>query len=338
VLGCSDKAAEYCARAAAYAYSESRIADGLRFYRMALVALELQGPNPDPIRELQLLLEKAGLGRDLTLVAEPDAADRAETAASQAPSPVSPGKDQDPSPKLSAAALRGAGNRNEIAGQDEFAAQPGAPDSPIENSKHGENIFRREGDFWTLVFDHRTLRLKHSNGLLFVASLLRHPDREFHAAQLVAMLPSARANHSAPVYLSHSEKERAGIQTISARNANPLLDLTAKAEYRRRIEELRDAIDDAKALNDSARTATLEKELDFVSCELSRAVGAGGRDREHRGQEERARVNVTNAIRVLTTRIAKEHPEFGRYLRLTIRTGRFCSYRPDPVARLRWRF
>ena len=61
-------------------------------------------------------------------------------------------------------------------------------------------------------------------------------------------------------------------------------------------------------------------------------------DRKHRAEDERARVNVTNAIRALTTKLAAEHPSFGRYLSLTIRTGRFCSYRPDPRSAPQWEF
>jgi hypothetical protein len=125
---------------------------------------------------------------------------------------------------------------------------------------------------------------------------------------------------------------------VSGKNSNPILDPTAKAEYRSRIDELRDALEQAIAFNDSAKAADLERELEFIATELSRAVGAGGRNREHRADDERARVNVTNAIRAVTAKISKEHPSLGRYLRTTIRTGRFCSYHPDPRSSPRWQF
>jgi hypothetical protein len=43
----------------------------------------------------------------------------------------------------------------------------------------------------------------------------------------------------------------------------------------------------------------------------------------------RARKAVTSRIRDTITRIAKEHPSLGRHLENAIRTGVFCSYRPD---------
>ena len=364
LLGCADKAADYCSRAAAQARSESRVDDALRFYHMALVALELRGSNPDASCDLRAKLEEVGPrpthraspdGRESQtsnakgtageteaaapnadrngeqkIPAKPSASGRVEfsqeveaPASSPTPLPLRPDTGE------ASDAVKRVEDRVCAPRLDESVAQP--------LSEFRENTFRREGDFWTLILEEQILRLKHSHGLVFVAHLLQHPDCDFHVAQLVALLPSARANHAAAAYISRSDKERLGMHTVSS-DSNPLLDPTAKAEYRRRIEELRDALEEATAFNDTARAADLEKELDFIGLELSRAVGAGGRDREHRTEDERARVNVTNAIRTLTAKIAKEHPSFGRYLRLTIQTGRFCSYRPDPRSTPRWRF
>jgi hypothetical protein len=324
LLGCADKAADYCSRAAIHAYGESRITDGLRFYQMAMVALELQRSNPNAIADLKARLEEA----------------RSPSLTGSFPNSSSAGES-------AIAAPRPAGNRDPEIGPKSSADRHGVFSpaiegvAPIPSPRSGpmqENTFRREGDFWTLVFEERVLRLKHSNGLLFVAHLLRNPDYDFHVAQLLALLPSVGANHAGGAYISRSDKERLGMHTVSAANSNPLLDPTAKAEYKRRIEELREAVNDARALNDAARAADLERELEFLALELSRAVGVGGRDRKHRAEDERARVNVTNAIRALTARIVREHSSFGRYLRLTIRTGHFCSYRPDPCSAPRWEF
>jgi hypothetical protein len=51
---------------------------------------------------------------------------------------------------------------------------------------------------------------------------------------------------------------------------------------------------------------------------------------------ERARVNVTRAIRSALARIAKHSPALRRHLETTIRTGAFCSYTPDPGALRVW--
>jgi hypothetical protein len=365
LLGCADKAADYCSRAAAQADCGSRVDDAVRFYQMALVALELQGSNPAAMLDLQAKLDEVSSRRTPSL--SPDgrksqpsrlggSASKTEAAGPKAgrkgeqtiQSKLSSRGRVEFSQEVEASAFSPAlppvrpdagGADDSVKRVEDRARAPRSDQSvarPLPDIK--ENTFRREGDFWTLTFEERILRLKHSNGLVFVAHLLQHPDRDFHVAQLVALLPSARAHHAEAVYISRSDKERLGMHAVSGTDSNPILDATAKAEYRRRIEELRDGVEEAKGFNDTARAADLEKELEFIALELSRAVGARGRDRKHRAENERARVNVTNAIRTLTAKTAKEHPSFGRYLRLTIRTGSFCSYRPDPRSTPHWRF
>jgi hypothetical protein len=46
------------------------------------------------------------------------------------------------------------------------------------------NVFRREQDYWTLAFASKTVRLKHSVGLVYVNELLRSPAREIEAITL----------------------------------------------------------------------------------------------------------------------------------------------------------
>jgi hypothetical protein len=80
---------------------------------------------------------------------------------------------------------------------------------------------------------------------------------------------------------------------------------------------------------DSARATQAELEREFLVRELARAVGLGGRDRRT-GSAERARASVTRAIRQAMTRVAEHDPALGKHLELTIRTGAYCVYTPDP--------
>jgi len=363
LLGCADKAADYCSRAGVFARRDSRMVDALRFYHMALAALELQGTNPDAISEVKARLDELSFrrtpGSSLELGAARSNAAACENQVAVPRAEETPGQEipSKPSPdgrfelllKSEATApsndtplrVRSHATPDDDAKQHVRSRSSGSGSDDLLDQPFSEvkkNTFRRDGDFWTLIFGERVLRLKHSNGLAFVAHLLQNPDRDFHVAQLVALLPSARANHADAVHMSRSERERLGMHEVIGKDSNPLLDPTAKAAYRRRIEELRAALEEAKGFNDAARAADLETELDFIALELSRAVGVGGRDRRHRAEDERARVNVTNAIRALTVKITKQHPSFGRYLRTTIRTGRFCSYHPDPQEAPTWRF
>ena len=115
-----------------------------------------------------------------------------------------------------------------------------------------------------------------------------------------------------------------------------MLDARAKDAYRRRLAEIEDDIEQARAFGDSERAAQADAERDFLVQELSRAVGLGGHDRRAASTSERARVSVTRAIRQAIARIGKHHPELGEHLDRTIRTGTYCAYAPDPRAPPTW--
>jgi hypothetical protein len=100
--------------------------------------------------------------------------------------------------------------------------------------------------------------------------------------------------------------------------------------------DLRDELAEAEDANDIGRCERLRCELEFLSRELRAAIGLGGRHRKAKSSAERARVNVTRAIRIVLRRIASQHPELGEHLRRTIRTGTYCLYAPDPRLPIEW--
>jgi len=119
-------------------------------------------------------------------------------------------------------------------------------------------------------------------------------------------------------------------------DAGELLDAGAKAAYKARLDQLAAELAEAERFNDPGRAAAATAERDFLVGELARAVGLGGRDRRAASHAERARLNVTRAIRAAMANLARANPALGRHLSATIRTGRYCSYTPDPRAPITW--
>jgi tetratricopeptide (TPR) repeat protein len=172
----------------------------------------------------------------------------------------------------------------------------------------------REGDYWTLSGAFAPIRLKDSDGLRYLDHLLRHPGVEFHAADLLAL----RAGAEAPPDES---------------DAGPLLDPQAKAAYRRRLADLREALAEAESHHDPTRAERARAEIEQLTAELSRAVGLSGRDRKAASTAERARVNVTLRIRSALKKIEEFSPAAAHDLTTCIHTGIFCSYTPAPPRR-----
>ena len=180
----------------------------------------------------------------------------------------------------------------------------------------GSNMFRRDGDVWTLAFGGRTTALKDAKGLRDLAVLLAAPGREVAAADLAAGADSSQA-----------------AAAISALGADPVLDDRARAAYRTRLADLDDELATADAHHDLERSARLAAEREALIDELARATGLGGRTRRLGDTTERARTTVTARIRDAIRRIEQAHPELGAHLRASIVTGARCAYRPAKTVR-----
>jgi pimeloyl-ACP methyl ester carboxylesterase len=202
-----------------------------------------------------------------------------------------------------------------------------------------EAIFRREGEYWTIAYSSEMFRLRDSRGLRYIAQLLRYPGREFHANELEVRSETGDAglvSSRASAELTEEELADAGLHSDSAGDAGEMLDVHAKQAYRRRLQELRGQLEAAKARGDVDRACTLEEEISFLTRELSRAVGLGGRDRRAASVAQRSRINVTRAIRRTVEKIRPHSPALAGLLARRIKTGLQCVYRPDERIPIAW--
>ena len=138
-------------------------------------------------------------------------------------------------------------------------------------------LFRREGEYWTVAFGGKVVRMRDAKGLGYLARLLRHPHREFHVLDLLVG-DAPRANDAA----------REDGLAAATPDAGAVLDEPAKRAYRERIAELEAEIEQARRWNDPERTARAEGELDALTRELASAAGPR-RARPARGLGQRAR-------------------------------------------------
>lgn len=195
-------------------------------------------------------------------------------------------------------------------------------------------IFLREGEYWVIEFEGDEFRLRDAKGLRYIARLLQDPGREFLALDLIATEERGSITHTAST-LKAEDLEPLGMHA-GDEDLGPLLDEEAKAAYRRRLDDLDEEIEEAEAWHDTERAARAQRERELLIHELKAAVGLGGRHRKGSSPVERARVNATRAIKAALARIAEHSPALGRHFDAAIRTGTFCSYRPDPRLPARW--
>ena len=202
--------------------------------------------------------------------------------------------------------------------------------APQPERIESEARFAREGEFWTIAYDGTTMRLGDVKGLRHIAVLLASPGVDVHVLELVAAMDGTTGDFASAAGADP------GLRASRPADLDPLLDPQAKEEYRSRLEDLRAELEEARGFADDERAARLEQELDALVGELARAAGLGGRDRPVASAAERARVNVTKAIRSAIKAIDRQSPELAEHLSGSIRTGRFCSYAPPGETPPRW--
>jgi len=192
------------------------------------------------------------------------------------------------------------------------------------------SVFRREGEYWSVTFDGHTARLRDVKGLRYITRLLADPGRAVHVLDLVAV-------ERGPIAGRMHESATSEPSISPPGDSGEMLDTRAKNAYRRRLVEIDEDIEDARAVGDSDREAQADAEREFLARELSRAVGLGGRDRRAGSASERARASVTRAVRAALARVREHHASLGEHLDRTIRTGVYCAYLPDPRTPVDWK-
>jgi pimeloyl-ACP methyl ester carboxylesterase len=200
-----------------------------------------------------------------------------------------------------------------------------APDEPVRPPTPVlSEVFRCEGEYWTLAFAGRVCRLRDAKGLHHIAYLLQRPGEHVGAVDLQAALePGAAA--ATP-----------GASNSGSGDAGPVLDWRARSAYRSRLDELRAVLDEAEQFNDAGRIEAARTEIEFIEDQLAAAAGLGGRERRVGSAAERARLTVTKRIKGAVDHIGRRHPALAEHLARTIRTGVLCAYVPEHERAVHW--
>jgi hypothetical protein len=198
-----------------------------------------------------------------------------------------------------------------------------------------ESLFVQQNDYWTIRYHGHAAFLKDSRGMHCLALLLRYPGREFHVSELLACLILVGAPTPLPTVTANRRLRDA---TAGFSDAGPVLDAQAKAEYKRRLKDLRQELEEAERFSDFYRAAKAQHEVNAISRYLASAIGLAGRDRKTSSEAERARSAVTKRIKRAVRKIGEAIPSLGQHLSARIKAGYFCSYNPHPDRPVVWKF
>ena len=165
------------------------------------------------------------------------------------------------------------------------------------------NQFLQTGDIWQLSYMGKTVRMAELKGFHDLVRLLKTPKTAIHCADLMGL----------------TVKESGVL----------VLDDQAKQSYQQRIREIQESLEEAESTQNYPEIERLQEEYDQLLTHLSQSLGKGGKARSSSGSLEKARSAVTWRIRAAIKKIEQVHPEMGSHLKVSIKTGLFCSYQPE---------
>ncbi len=200
---------------------------------------------------------------------------------------------------------------------------PAAPWCPTEREHY---IFRPEGQYWTICYEDEVFRLRDSKGLRYLSWLLRHAEQEVLASDLVVIANGVQCVVS--LGLRTDRANGGAIRGGTLGDAGPHLDSRAMGNYRRRLAELREELEEARLFNDAGRCDRIEHEVQWISRQLAAASHYGSAARAS-SSTERARVNVKNNLTTAMNAIRHFDLDLWRHLFNAVKTGTFCVYAPE---------
>jgi hypothetical protein len=170
----------------------------------------------------------------------------------------------------------------------------------------GSPSLHRMGDTWAWSWEGRTVHVRHAKGVADLALLLGRPGREVHIRELEGVTAGERSSRQ------------------------DSLDPAAVEQYKQRLRDLEDDLEEADRHGDLARASSLAAERDALVAELTKAFGLSGRSRAVASDpDERLRKAISARVRASIDRIEGLDGALGRHLRASIRTGFWCAYEPE---------
>lgn len=165
------------------------------------------------------------------------------------------------------------------------------------------NIFLKENATWKIVYENSTAIIPEVKGFYDLQKLIRQPREILHCAELMGI----------------------GLEV----QGDEMIDEKARKQYKERILNIQDELEEAELVSDFARLETLQEEYDSILDMISKSIDHKGRIRRTGNTHEKARSAITWRIRSAIARIEQFHPSLGTHFSNAVKTGTLCTYKPD---------
>jgi 7-cyano-7-deazaguanine synthase in queuosine biosynthesis len=181
---------------------------------------------------------------------------------------------------------------------DSSAAAGERPDRSSKATRPSmeDNVFRRKGQAWEVRFaSGQDFILLPSKGTAYLHLLISHPGIAFSAVDI-----ASRVAKNPNQYALGSAGEQSDREALTA--------------YRARYEELKEELDEARKNNDSGAESRIQEEIEWLTDQIRKDRGLGGRLRKASDDRERVRKAVGMALKRAIKEIASYDQRLAHHL------------------------
>ncbi len=201
--------------------------------------------------------------------------------------------------------------------------QPPTAEAPSDSL-----VFRKTGDYWTVVYTNRQIALKDTKGMSLIAYLLSHPHREYDPLELRRLVDGTTAEPSTAG--SAASIRRHQFTSTDEFAGEQLMDGEYREHVRQLIGQADVAVAEAERDGDPERIrlakAERQKLFEVTAGELH---SRDGPVRRFRDDSQRARDALSKRVRRVLADIRKSHPTLHTHLANCLTLGTVFSYKPD---------
>ncbi len=187
-----------------------------------------------------------------------------------------------------------------------------------EHDEGSDNVFRKEGDFWKIVYRGKQLPpIRRLKGFEYIAKLL-DGQRFDSPLELIAALEGVSVSGVAKRYsemTSEKLEEEEGLSLKKSEKPQELMDHRYEADIRKKVLELGREIREAQEDNDPAELSRLEAEKEKLLELAQKSKKLGGRSRTFDNSQKRARKAVSKAIHEAIKALEEYDSDLAEHLR-----------------------
>ena len=207
------------------------------------------------------------------------------------------------------------------------SSAPRAKEPSIGAHSMATNSFRRNGDFWEIVYEGRQLPLvKAMKGLTYIATILAHPSKHFAPIDLDRVLRQRPATGDVAAETEAAvEGEQGG---SDGEDYRAVLTGRTQKEYMTALKVLKEQLE---TQTNPEERLEIEDKIKAVTTQLNQGRGLGGKEKHFADETVRARTSVGNAIDRALEKLERHDKALVQELRRSIKETGGYGYRGSVV-------